>query len=656
MASQQELRILLRATAEDRGVTDMRRSLDGLRGTAVQTGTSAAGLVRFGAAAGAAGVAATAVIAAVQNMSQGLGESIGAAAAATRMNRTLAVSYGAATPDILRLAASLRTVGVASNEVIQSAQTTATLVQNYGITTDQISALITRTTDLATAQGKDLPDSVKRVSDAIRGEAESAEQLGLTLNASFLAEQRRNQGLSDSYDALTQNQRAQIVFNEFMRQSAQFVGQATAATKELDGALRVASVAADDSRLAFGELISPLVTAGLEAQAAAFDLLSVAIRGTRDAAKEAQPPLMALLPAMNFLSKPTTAPTLGQPVEISKVTDLRRAVDELTGINTAAVLTAEDLRRAMDEITRVSLPTGVTVQRILPHIIDEAARAADVSVNRLTRDLQVLQGRSGELGTLLDALGTGIGQDAIRAELQAEQGLQRIEAVLTARLAAGERRRQLEEQARISDPRDAPGARVARERLRLLDELEPRERALIEAQRVQNDLQREAVRLQAQEAAAMLRILPQREGLQDLQDQLERDRLVLQNLRASPDERRAALRESIDIQLNRLPAAELAAFDAERGLRPIQRAGERNRLLGQIAGAGVSSREQDLQEAIQRGIEAGIAAATKANPTQVALKIEVSTDGGASQVFDQLIEANGQAQSPPVIQVSGVRR
>jgi hypothetical protein len=38
------------------------------------------------------------------------------------------------------------------------------------------------------------------------------------------------------------------------------------------------------------------------------------------------------------------------------------------------------------------------------------------------------------------------------------------------------------------------------------------------------------------------------------------------------------------------------------------------------------------------------------------LRIEVSTDGSAPQIFDQLLEANGQAQMPPVIQVSAVRR
>jgi hypothetical protein len=43
-------------------------------------------------------------------------------------------------------------------------------------------------------------------------------------------------------------------------------------------------------------------------------------------------------------------------------------------------------------------------------------------------------------------------------------------------------------------------------------------------------------------------------------------------------------------------------------------------------------------------------------PTVVDLRIEVSTDGGSPQVFEQLIEANGQAVMPPVIQVSAVRR
>jgi murein DD-endopeptidase MepM/ murein hydrolase activator NlpD len=134
------------------------------------------------------------------------------------------------------------------------------LATNYGLTNQQIQELIKRSADLGAISGKDTADAFHRIESALRGEGEAAEALGLSLNSNAVkafgnmtAEQRKN------FESLDQVTKAQIIYDELMRQSAADVGSAAAQSNTLTGALNKAEASGIKLAQAIGEKITPAV-------------------------------------------------------------------------------------------------------------------------------------------------------------------------------------------------------------------------------------------------------------------------------------------------------------------------------------------------------------------------------------------------------------
>lgn len=140
----------------------------------------------------------------------------------------------------------------------KASATAATLVKNYGFTQQQVETLIARSADLAAVSGKEIPDAAERVIAAMRGEAEAAEALGLTLNsdavkamAQMTDEQRRN------FETLSQVEKAQIIYRELLRQTADVQGAAAERANEGVGAFDKLSAASDRLAAALGAGVAP---------------------------------------------------------------------------------------------------------------------------------------------------------------------------------------------------------------------------------------------------------------------------------------------------------------------------------------------------------------------------------------------------------------
>lgn len=305
---------------------------------------------------------------------------------------------------------------------------------------------------------------------------------------------------------------------------------------------------------------------------------------------------------------------------------------------------------------------------------------------------------------------------------------ERINARLIAQnavAAAQADRRREAEASKITDPRDVGGARAAQERLRILDELLPKEQALAVAQAQQAEIQRAIADNQAAEARVMLqaiggrqeiaqlerdiansvdkqltlrqaltRLLAQQRqqgpanALDDTEARIERNRLLLGIRGLDPETRRAARFETRDLMRNVLPGQRLGAFDAARDVALAERAERGTGLAGQIAenmlrqrqeavrGANVGNEAalfaiQQLNERL--GLLNNIAASNVAGAQRnvdLTINLNVAGDRGvlspeaaaqvaqeaATRVYAELTEGVGQAQLPPVIPVSGVRR
>jgi hypothetical protein len=96
---------------------------------------------------------------------------------------TLTRTYGEAAGQLQAFAQQIQQSTTFSSEsAIESANIFGTLARNYGVSVDQIQQLIQVSADLSATSGLSLEDTSQRVASAIRGEAEAAEALGLTMN------------------------------------------------------------------------------------------------------------------------------------------------------------------------------------------------------------------------------------------------------------------------------------------------------------------------------------------------------------------------------------------------------------------------------------------------------------------------------------------
>lgn len=134
---------------------------------------------QFGAMA-AASVSLYAIINSLKSISA-------AAQAASVAQKSVEVQYGRSGAQVLaftdQLAASTKT---SRTEQAEAAAVAASLRKNYGLTSAEIQTLLQRSTDLASVTGLDVVDAMKRMEAAARGETESSERLGASLQYNAL--------------------------------------------------------------------------------------------------------------------------------------------------------------------------------------------------------------------------------------------------------------------------------------------------------------------------------------------------------------------------------------------------------------------------------------------------------------------------------------
>jgi hypothetical protein len=164
-------------------------------------------------------------------------------------------AYGDAADQILDFTDAIQSSTKFSNEdAREAAQIAATLAQNYGFTAEEIEQLITVSADLATIHGTTLADATQRTAAAMRGEAESAEALGLTLNQAAID----REGLTLS---MSNEEAAHYRLNALMEQSAFATGAAGEAAATTAGQAQQAANALQDIGTAIGASLGPVAAA-----------------------------------------------------------------------------------------------------------------------------------------------------------------------------------------------------------------------------------------------------------------------------------------------------------------------------------------------------------------------------------------------------------
>jgi hypothetical protein len=191
---------------------------------------------------------------------KGLGKVVESTRAAEQSAFSLSKTYLASSGGMTQFANEFATATNRSQVAVQQAAVkVAGLTREYGLSVAQVQSLIRISSDLAAVYGKDLPDAAGRLEAAIRGEAESAEILGLSLSDGVVATRQLGQENKELFEKLTDSEKAQLRLAEATRQLGDRQGAANERTQTALGAFDRLDAATTDLGANLGQRLLPVV-------------------------------------------------------------------------------------------------------------------------------------------------------------------------------------------------------------------------------------------------------------------------------------------------------------------------------------------------------------------------------------------------------------
>lgn len=173
--------------------------------------------------------------------------------------QSLQDQYGTAADEILNFTEVMQDSLNTSNDAARDvALTFATLFRNYEMTETQIQSLMERTADIASARGRNAVEVSQMIQNALRGEAEYIEQIGVTLNETFVASEYAARGLGNWNTLTDEAAKAQFRYVLLLEQTADTQGRAAEEAQRAGGQFREFINEVQDGAQAFGEFLGPV--------------------------------------------------------------------------------------------------------------------------------------------------------------------------------------------------------------------------------------------------------------------------------------------------------------------------------------------------------------------------------------------------------------
>lgn len=161
-------------------------------------------------------------------------------------------AYGDAADEMIAFADELSSVTIFNDDdILAGERFFATLRNNYNLTVQEIQGLMQITADLASSAGVSFEDASNRVTAAIRGEAEAAEYLGLTMNQQAI--DRDNLTLT-----MSNQEAAQFRLNALYEQAAPYMGTSADLLESEVGTRARLTNAIQDNAQAVASFVGPL--------------------------------------------------------------------------------------------------------------------------------------------------------------------------------------------------------------------------------------------------------------------------------------------------------------------------------------------------------------------------------------------------------------
>ena len=191
--------------------------------------------------------------------------------------QSLEDQYGTSADAIINFTEAIQDHYNQSNDAARaSALTFATLYRNYEMGEEQIIGLMERTADISAARGRNMTEVSQMVQNALRGEAEYIEQIGVTLNDTYVASQYAARGLGNWNTLTDEAARAQFRYVLLMEQTVDTQGRAAEEADRAGGMMRRWINETQDGAQAAGRMLGPLGEMGAEFSQIAIGLPVVA--------------------------------------------------------------------------------------------------------------------------------------------------------------------------------------------------------------------------------------------------------------------------------------------------------------------------------------------------------------------------------------------
>lgn len=163
-----------------------------------------------------------------------------------------------------------------NSELRNAASRTVDMTKRLGLSVEQMQKVVEIAGNLGAGKTS-LEDSVERVTAALRGEAESAEYLGLTLNEDYVKGQYTAADATGLlWKELTDVEKAQARFNELLKQSEGMNGRAAGSINTLNGSLAFMKATIDNTLESNGDLKESIKDMSKELASAAPSIVSYA--------------------------------------------------------------------------------------------------------------------------------------------------------------------------------------------------------------------------------------------------------------------------------------------------------------------------------------------------------------------------------------------
>lgn len=274
--------------------------------------------------------------------------------------QSLEDQYGSAADRIIDFTEVMQDSFNTSNDAARDvALTYATLFRNFEIGETQIQELMERTADISAARGRNAVEVSQMIQNALRGEAEYIEQIGVTLNDNFVASQYAARGLGEWTKVTDEATKAAFRYQLLMEQTIDTQGRAAEEAERSGGQFRLFLNEMQDAGQAVGQFLGPIgeVAAEMAPIAMALPVVTAGLGRMVAAGRSSTLVMSALGAAFNPVTIGVGAVIGLGALLYKEFTEVGEAARELDASLATLTDTLEQLRLSGDAATSARLET-----------------------------------------------------------------------------------------------------------------------------------------------------------------------------------------------------------------------------------------------------------------------------------------------------------